>query len=233
MGLSVAVFSSGCKEEARWKSRVYQERQASSSTGEVRMPRELWKWMIEPDRPLKGLIDISATPPPHEDGADSAIVKKTVETDLKPVALYLIEETRGVLGGQNHKITFGPGGGELDLRDFISEERGAFRAVFEFGSEVLDADPKAPWRVWYLANGKRRKVGPDWVGAGCNKYMDITSAVRNANQRDGLLLAVAGDRYLSTLAGTFFFTLKNGARVEVSRVTIFDSSKRNLQCNSK
>lgn len=230
----IAATIAGCKEEARWKTKAYEERTASGTTGEVPVPKELWRRLVEPDKPLSGLLDdIKTAPTPNEGGGDSAIAKKTIETDLKPVTLYLIEETRGVLGGRNLKISFGPGGGELDLRDFVVESHGAFRIVFEYAKSLIEADPKAKWRTWYLSDAKKRKVGPDSVGAGCNTFMDISTAVNEANAKDGLLFAIGGDRYVSALAGTFFFSVKNGARVEVARITLFDSSKRDLQCGKR
>lgn len=228
MGLVLA----GCKEEASWKSRSYIERTLASPVGEIKIPTELWERVIKPDQPLKSVMDIAHAPEPAPEhgGAESAIAKASIETDLKPLTVYLIEETRGVLGGRNQKIVFGPGGGDIDLRDFVLEKRGAFRIVFEFGDE---ADPTLVKRVWYLSNAQKRKVGPDWVGAGCDSYMDISTFVKNETAKDGILIAVGGDRHISALAGTFLFSAKRGNRIEVSRLTIFDSSKRKLLCRGR
>ncbi|MBL7688441.1 MAG: hypothetical protein JNJ49_10425, partial [Bdellovibrionaceae bacterium] len=60
----VAVFAvftslalSGCKEEAQWKSKVFVDRTASSVMGEVLVPAELWKRLIDPERPLHDLLN--------------------------------------------------------------------------------------------------------------------------------------------------------------------------------
>lgn len=159
----------------------------------------------------------------------SAIAKTSVETDLKPLTVYLIEETRGVFGGRNLKIDFGPGGGDIDLRDFVLSNRGTFRVVFEFAP---DAEPEAVKRVWYLSNAQKRKVGPDSVGAGCDTYMDISTFTKKQAEKDGMLIAIGSDRHVSALAGTYVFSVKRGGRVQVSRLTILDSSKRKLMCRS-
>ena len=226
----ISILLTSCKEEASWKSKSYSERTSASITGEIKVPTELWERLIEPDKPLHGAIELSQVPTPNQGGGDSAIAKPTIETDLKPLTVYMIEETKGVLGGRNQKVTFGPGGGDLDLRDFVLEPHGAFRIVFEFGP---DLDPKIGKRVWYLSNAPKRKVGPDWVGAGCDVYMDITSFVTQSNLKDGILIAVSGDRHISALAGTFFFSAKRAGHVETSRLTLFDSSKRKLQCRGR
>ena len=221
-----------CKEAPTWKSRLYTERTLASTVGEVRVPAELWQRVIAPDRPLKSILDVSQVPTPNQGGGDSAIARATVETDLKPITLYLIEETHGVLGGRNQKLVFGPGGGDIDLRDFILEKKGVFRLVFDFAPDPEGApDPTLVRRVWYLSDAKRRKVGPDAVGAGCDTYMDISSFVTKSNEKDGILFAVNSDRHVSALAGTFLFSVKRGSRIEVSRLTFFDSTKKkDLQC---
>lgn len=217
----------GCQKEPPWKSRPYVERTSSSGVGAVPLPESLWQRLVDPERPLKDLLGNATKVAEQKESKESAVVKSSVETDLKPVAVYLIEQTHGVLGGRNHKIQFGPGGGDLDLRDFVLENRGAMRVVFEFGEGV---DPKSKRRVWYISNARKRRVGSDSVGAGCQTYMDISSVVEKSNKGEGLLFAIGDDRHVSALAGTYLFSVKNGTRVEVSRVTIYDSSKRALLC---
>ncbi len=223
----------GCEKEPQWKQRAYVQHSSGSAVGELRLPEAMWKQLIDPERPLKSHIGhaseaaATATPTPEK---DSAVAKSIVETDLKPVAVYFIEQSHGVLGGRNHKVQFGPGGGEIDLRDFVQEDRGAFRVVFEFAP---DLDPKIAKRVWYLSNARKRRLGKDTVGAGCATYMDISSVVNHSLKDDGLLVAIGDDRHVSALAGTFFFSTKNGSRIEVSRVTIYDSSKRGLHCQGQ
>lgn len=219
-----------CKEESSWRNKSYHERTATSSTGEVKIPSALWDRLIDPEKPLRGNVEFSQVPTPNQGGGDSAIAKATIETELKPLTVYLIEETKDVLGGRNQKVMFGPGGGDLDLRDFVTQPHGAFRIVFEFGA---DYEPTIKKRVWYLSNSPKRKVGPDWVGSGCDTYMDISSFVAESYLKDGILVAVGDDRHVSALTGTFFFSAKRAGHVESSRLTLFDSSKRKLQCRGR
>ncbi|MDZ4084820.1 MAG: hypothetical protein U1E10_17895 [Bdellovibrionales bacterium] len=224
-----------CEKEPQWKQRAYVQHSSGSAVGEVRLPEAMWKLLIDPERPLKNFLGKSTeeaklSPEDQEKEKASAVVKSIVETDLKPLAVYFIEQSHGVLGGRNHKIQFGPGGGEIDLRDFVQEDRGAFRVVFEFAPEL---DPKIAKRVWYLSNARKRRLGNDTVGAGCATYMDISSVVNKSLKDEGLLVAIGDGRHVSALAGTFFFSTKNGSRTEVSRVTIYDSSKRALHCQGQ
>lgn len=228
--LAITVLLSACQKEPPWKSRSYVERTLGGGVGAVPVPEALWKRLVDPERPLKNILGKETAAAENHGEKESAVAKAAVETDLKPVTVYLIEQTRGVLGGRNHKIQFGPGGGEFDLRDFVVENRGAMRVVFDFAE---DADPKAKRRVWYLSNAKKRQVGKDSVGAGCHTYMDISSVVEQSKKSEGLLFAIGDDRHVSALAGTFLFSVKNGSRVDVSHVTIYDSSKRALLCQNE
>lgn len=224
-----------CEKEPGWKMRTYVQRNSGNVVGELPLPEALWKRLIDPERPLKNFLGNSTeaktvSPEDKEKENASAIVKSIVETDLRPIAVYLAEQSHGVLGGRNHKIQFGPGGGEIDLRDFVQEDRGAFRIVFDFAPEL---DPKVAKRVWYLSNARKRRLGADTVGAGCATYMDISTVVGKSLKEEGLLVAIGDGRHVSALAGTFFFSTKNGSRIEVSRVTIYDSSKRALHCHGQ
>lgn len=207
------LTATGCKEEPSWKGRVFTQRNLSTGVGEVRIPSELWERVVETHSALI---------------TKSSSEKSASETEMKPLSVYLIEETRGVLGGRNLKLDFGPGGGELDLRDFISGTRGTFRLVFGFEP---DAGPEVEKQVWYLSNAQKRKVGSDRVGAGCDTYMDISTFTRTQAEKDGMLLAIGSDRHVSALAGTYIFSAKRGGRVQVARLTILDSSKRKLMCH--
>jgi hypothetical protein len=225
-----AALLPGCQKEPPWKSRAFVERNSSSGVGVVLVPESLWNRLIDPERPLTDLLGNSTNEAQKRTDNDSAVVQTAKETDLKPIAVYLIEQTHGVLGGRNHKIQFGPGGGDLDLRDFVIGDRGAMRVVFEFANAV---DPNSKRRVWYLSNARQRRVGSDEVGAGCRAYMDISKIVENSNRNEGLLFAVGDDRHVSAMAGTYFFSVKNGSRVDVARLTIYDSSKRTLLCQAQ
>jgi hypothetical protein len=214
--IATSVLLTGCEDESPWKARSFSEHASRGSSGEVPVPSALWKYIIDPETPLL------------QKDVEKSVDDTAVETEMVPLTVYLIEETPGVLGGRNQKIVFGLGGGELDLRDFIRERRGAFRVVFEFGRE--DLDPKTVKRVWYLSNAITRKVANEEVGAGCDVFMDISSFAAESYKKNGMLVAIGGDRHISALAGTYFFSLKNRGRVEVAHLVVFDSSKRELLC---
>lgn len=235
----------GCEKKSEWKAKVFVQRAANSVNGEVLLPQSLWERLIHPGAEDKGAAaqgEHGKEASGHEGGGGGehdtegkkakAPKSEKIETDLKPVHLYFIEQTKGVLGGKNHHFIFPPGGGELDLRDVVVGDSGSFRVVFEF-EPAAEGEKKDPPKVWYLSNAKRRQVGRDYVGAGCDSFSDISAAAQTAYNGEGFLIAVSQDRYLSALAGSFFFAQKKDKVIQLSQMTLFDSSKRKLQCRGQ
>lgn len=177
-----------------------------------------------------GGSEATASNPKREQSLGSS--RKPVE--FKPIKVFLIEENRGVLGGKNHRIEFGPGGGEIDLRDFVrSDFKGAFRVAFEFEPT---RNEKATSAVYYVSNAIKRKVSTDpystvW-GAGCNKYFNISSRFDKAMRSNGYLVHTNENRHLSALAGTYVFAVSGDLSIGVAQVTIKDSRFRQLLCRT-
>lgn len=151
----------------------------------------------------------------------------SLPTEFAPLKVYLIEKNRGILQRQNVSIEFGPGGGELDLRDLVQNKSGSFRLAVEF---LADAPPEAVRKVFYLSNSVRRKRGSEVIGNGCNRYYDITSVFTKAMKSKGLLLNTTDQRHVSALAGTYFFAVKHEGKLNLAQLTIRDSGQRALHC---
>lgn len=220
----------GCDRAPKWESFSYSSYSQGSTTEDVPIPESLWKLVIDPERPLSDLLGKMGSKESSQSSSqqNSAVSEDLVETDLAPLTIYLIEQTKGALGGRHHKIQFGPGGGSLDLHDFIAGDRGSFRVVFHYAPEGML--PKAKIRAWYLSNAKTRQLNQERLGAGCDVYMDISTAIANSAKNDGLLFAIRNGRYASSLSGTYLFSVKTNTNVAVSQVTIFDSSRRDVLC---
>lgn len=151
----------------------------------------------------------------------------SLPSEFSPIKVYLIEKNRGILRRQNHEFSFGPGGGEIDLRDIVEPKRGSFYFAVEF---MPDAPPEAEQKVFFLSNGIRRKRGHEVIGNGCNTYFDVTSAFKKAMSGHGFLLNTTDQRHVSALAGTFFFAVKHEDKLHLAQLTIRDSGQRALQC---
>lgn len=151
----------------------------------------------------------------------------SLPTEFAPIKAYLIEKNRGILGRHHVELSFGPGGGEIDLRDFVENKNGSFRWAVEF---VPEAPPEAERKVFFLSNSVRRKRGHEVIGNGCNRYYDVTSAFAHAMKGHGFLVNTTDDRHVSALAGTYFFAVKHEGKLLLAQLTVRDSGQRALQC---
>ena len=156
--------------------------------------------------------------------------KGVLPTEFAPLRVYLVEKNRGVLHGINHEIVFGPGGGELDLQDFVENRKGSFYFAVEFMPDVPTEKGSLNRKIFFLSNSLRRHNQSETIGNGCHNYYDITTSFEVAMKGNGYPLNTTDLRHVSALAGTFFFALKNEGKLSIAQLTIKDSAHRGLQC---
>jgi hypothetical protein len=224
----------------------------------VKIPSQLWSQIESIGAGVHTIAEASAAPgqppshaqtteldAPQEVGASAAphievsaigenneksVNKNPIE--FRSVKLYLFEKSKRALDGRDHLVEFGPGGGELDLRDFpLSSEAGAFRVKFEF--EVRD-QKESPVRVFFVSNGIKRKIAADptglvW-GGGCKRYFDITETYNRLFSKAGFLVHTSGNRHISAIAGTYVFATHTALATQLAQITIKDSRFRDLHC---
>lgn len=120
------------------------------------------------------------------------------------------------------------GGGVVDLSDFVTPLRGAFRLKFlakqESGLEPIGL------RIFFVSRAKSRTVEGETVGSGCDKFMEITSYYFKKAARGGFDLYTAGQRYLSVVGGTFVAIAYSKEALYVGSMTFVDSRYPELLC---
>ncbi len=203
---SAAFAAAACGRESRgYQRHSYSTRNMPSASAEVKLPVGLWEKI---------------------EAVQAGGAKDGVQTEFMAVKVFLIEKNRGALGGRNHELLFGEGGGELDLKDFASERSGTFLIAFE---AALDGEGTGP-RVFYLSNAVRRHLERESVGAGCKGYYEITSFFSKAMKTGGFQVNTTAGRHVSALAGTYFFAIPRGEKLHLAQVTVKDSRYRPLHC---
>jgi hypothetical protein len=114
--VACAFVLSGCREKKDEKPlREYEKQSLSQAANDVSLPSKLWDLVAQ--------------------GAGNE------QTEFVPVKVMLIEKTRGTLGGHHHEITFGQGGGEIDLKDYVTGP-GSFYLTAELVQRVAEAPLK-------------------------------------------------------------------------------------------
>jgi hypothetical protein len=230
----VLIFCGGCKKSLTYKNKSYDSQNMSRSTGEVGLPSGLWD-LIAPK------------------GSENS-------TEFIDVKVYLSERTEGILGGHNFELSYGQGGGTLDLSDFVHEKNGSFfvaiepvieakeapsketptvekgpekpakEAEGEAKKEPKKADEPSAPKIYFLSGAKHRKIGEQFLGSGCNSYYDISSYFSKSMAGEGFLVNTSQERHISALVGTYFFVIHKGSHLLLTQLTIKDSHFKNLQC---
>jgi hypothetical protein len=151
---------------------------------------------------------------------EEILLKKRPTLDGLKLTLFLIEKTEGLLNHRNFEISFGPGGGSIDLKDYLSAEKnGTFYLRVRYDQ---DMDPKLT-RVYFLSQTKSE----------CNKYFEITNFWNKSMKDEGLNLNTVKERHLALVAGTFFFASPFQGKLRLGHLNIKDSRHPDLLCKSK
>jgi len=147
--------------------------------------------------------------------------KAGVNISFVPIEIRFQEKTPGVLVDPEFKIIFPRGGGEIDLFRFVKEKQGTFRVFFN----LAPFKGSKNFHVYYVSRAKKRKLDGEVWGAGCRKYMDVTSALL----KGGIEVNTTRARHDSVLGGHFVIV----ADQQVTQVTFRDSSQSHLFCDDK
>jgi hypothetical protein len=206
------LLAFGCTKKVERKG--YHSRTMATVTAGVELPVSLWSKLEEVPGPPK----------------DAAAKEEMTPTDFIGLKVYLTEKNPGILGGENHELIYGDGGGELDLADFAQPKSGSFYFAVEPVLEIKNDDKSAPPKVFYLSNAVKRKLNLEYVGAGCNTYHDVTSLMLEAAKSNGILVNTTAGRHVSTLAGTYFFAIPQAGHLYLAHLTVKDSRFRSLHC---
>ena len=241
------------KEPTSWKSYTYKKLDLSRAPSEVRLPKELMEKVTEMgDAPAGGgegkgeggekkAAEKPAEKPaaegakelakegggePKKEMKEEGPAKPPQPTVFSPLKVYLIEKNPGILQNGNTQIDFGPGGGEIDFRDFVDPHNGSFYFVADFMPDLEDAVRN----VYYLSRAEKRKIGKDTFGAGCESYFNVTTAFTKALKGTGFLVNTTAGRHISALAGSYFFTAAAKGKLYLASLTIRDSADHKFQC---
>ena len=138
-------------------------------------------------------------------------------TQEKPVALH-----------ESVRIMTPLGGGVIDLEDFVTPLRGEYRARINAALEKGETPENL--RVFFVSHAKSRRIAGEDYGAGCNRFMEITSFFKKKMKSSGFELYTADQRDLAVLGGTFVLASFDKEALHVGGVTFTDSRYPGEMC---
>ena len=248
---TVAALLSGCKEDLLEKNDV-EVVDLRRSEAELQVPKKLWAFIegtveattsheeshdkgkekheevkeAKAEEPAEGGGkeggEGGPTTPP---GGAGLILSNNME--FAGVEMFLSERSGRPLGGKNYKFEFAKGGGNLDLAQYIKEEKGDFWMSLEVPGSLIHKDMK----VFFISGGKTQKLGVDSYGLGCGKIAEITDFYKKNLSSQGVVITNKHGVHVSQVVGSYIImyeTLEGLWRV--AQVTLTDSSQKSLLC---
>jgi len=153
--------------------------------------------------------------------------KKPIVRQLLTVNTELTQEKLRALKGQT-RIQTPPGGGTIDLADYVTPLKGAFRLKMMLEDEHHVAQNLS--KVYFISESKKREIDHETYGAGCGKYMDVTSYFKKQMSSKGFDLYTAEQRYINVLRGTFILITYTPEALQLASVTFLDSRYPKWDC---
>lgn len=150
-----------------------------------------------------------------------------IKRKLINVRIDLKQKRPGALH-EDSRVNTPLGGGVVDLADLVTPVKGAFAAKIEVAAE--DGSALSHESIFYVSRAKSRAIGQENYGAGCHKWMDITSYFSKTMSRGGFQLYTADQRYVSVLGGTFVIVAFAKDALSVGSVSFTDSRYPHLLC---
>lgn len=156
-----------------------------------------------------------------------ANAKDGIKRHLLNLGVELTAERAGALS-EDVRVSTPTGGGVIDMAEFVTPLRGAFHARFVVKQEAQERPTTS--RVFFVSQAKSRILGGEEYGAGCGKFMEITTRYNKKFSSKGFDLYSTDQRYLSVLGGTFVFVDYQPEALFVGSLTFTDSRYPNLLC---
>ena len=188
------------------------QRSAKTSSRDVKVPRQL---VAEVEKEYREYLTLNKFP-----------IQESLKRELLNVSAEFTQDRVAALH-EDLRVNTPVGGGVIDMADFVTPLRGLFR----LNIKARDGHGEAvAGKVYYVSHAKERVIDGDAFGAGCGKYMDITSFYNAKMSRGGFELYTAEQRYLSVLAGTFVIIAFTKDTLQVASLTFADSRYPALTC---
>lgn len=125
------------------------------------------------------------------------------------------------------------GGGIIDLAPLVTSKRANFRVKIQIDVDPQDQhqlDVPSLIRAYYVSGAKVKEYPEDIYGAGCNKFMDLTQFYKNQFSKNGIEVNTTDDRYISVLAGSYFFLLAHQEILYLGAIKFINSKRKDLLC---
>lgn len=222
--ISLSLLLGSCEDKPEYIPHKAQSVAMPAMNQEVNLPTRLWEEIESVYVPT--IYDKSAV-----ENEENSKAKLEIPKEFFSFHVYLKEKTPGILNNSDgYDLTVSGTGGMIDFQQFVKDKRGSFYLGMRPELQIEDSDN---FKVFYLSNAKSMHFSGENVGAGCDKYMDISDYFRKKMKKEGIFLTTAEGRHVSLMAGTYFFATSLKGKLYISQLTIRDSRFKKHHCTWK
>ncbi len=214
--LVVILVLFSCTEKAKEES--FETVRMPQETKEFYIPTSLFDKLMIEDAEVVEMKKIKKV------NEDETLQSSTLIFD--PVVVELVEKNQDVLTHPRIRLEFPKGGGTVDLKKYKGERAGTFFVKFDF--EGLRETQN--FNIYYLSEGRVRKVDGMTVGSGCRVYLNVRDSVVKDFAHDGIAVNTTRDMHVSALAGHFIMSWLLDGHLHLTQVRFIDSSREDLIC---
>jgi hypothetical protein len=166
---------------------------------------------------------------PAADGKVPDVGTKTMPIIFAPVQVMLVEKNPGVLRWPKVVIQFPLGGGKLDFSNYLTGVVGTFYVQFINAFTAEDKETLEP-EVFFWSRAKKRVIDREIIGSGCNKILELSLSKLKVEDKLGIKVNTKDARYLSVLAGHYFFVKRTPKQIFVSQIEMTNSDLQQHLC---
>lgn len=225
LGIWMFFAQGACKGSPGYHVDKLQEVKSLDFIEDIRIPSKAWDLLEFKTPEASG----SHGAPPAEGhssspSGESSMAKK--DAVFSEITVILAQKNSGIIKGEAVKISLPKGGGNIDLSQYLTGKKGSFYVGFEYPAFGAASAKK----IVFVSGTRKRKIGGQIFGAGCNQYFDISDKFLKEMKGEGLKVNTTQERYLSVLGGTFLLSAKKDNEVHLAQVTFTNSQFPSLFC---
>lgn len=203
--------------------------EVTKSAKDFKIPTDLWDLIIDGEKLESKPIEEAGHGKADSNQENKEVETKKVDSPIivwMPLKISLSAQQEGIIKDKEVEISYGMGGGELDLKDFVVGDKGSFFIKFSPG----EAKDSGQLQVYFFSLSRKRKIDSEIFGSGCNVYFDISKKWASENSKKGIKVNVTESRHVSVLGGHFIFVKKLDNKLYISQIKIYDSTKPEYFC---
>lgn len=195
---------------------------------------------LDMPRPLAVMIDdfiktVEARKVPAAGDASvvSVLDQPSLERRHLELTVKMVESTDEVLSHPSIQVPLRRDGAIIDFKDWVQRKRGYFDLYLTLPEPLREGEPYKNLKVFYVSSANQRELREQKFGAGCSKFMDVSKFYKESlGSSSGLRLNSTDQRYLSVLAGTFYFFTTEADNYYLGSISFTDSRFPKLMCEA-